>query len=692
MFRPVPAVFPRERQESRREKSRQLSPRNHTVLFRVLHRSALCFFLIIASTLSLSGQVNSWTKATSGNWEEPVWSLGMLPGAGQSIMITNAGSKTVTVSTSTAQNFSQSLNVNSVVISSPATFSNSLRLNNAGVQMPLTVSSMTIASNSSFFMLGSALQLNGPMGVGMSIGGQFTQVSSVVAGNQLDIGYIGPGVFNLESGLLSVGHVWIGGPFEGVFNQTGGTNRVGIVHLEPGGQYNFYGGDFGATVYFGSGSLLTQKSGLMNTNLTIWRGSYHLEDGVNHGGLVIPVSDGFASANGNATVLQTGGTNFGAIQLGVFGTGSYTLSNGGVQVPEINIGHYGHFIQRGGTQTSAGNLDIVGGWVDRGDRAFGYYTLDAGIMSSPGLYMDTASFTQNGGTNLVNGQLIFANTTHNYYYLNNGLLSEISASLETSWVGGFFQNGGVHVIDSELSLSGNTLPLWQGYVLNGGELRVSNIVMNGRAIFTRTGGSVVQSGFLTLSGARINLGPMLQQFGEVLLTGEGNDTNSTLAFPTNSSTVIFADSSDQSWSPQTTLTIENWMGAYSGGGAQRLVFGTDASALTPEQLKQVRFLNPPGMPPDYYFAKILSNGEVVPDTLPSTSPAQPIISLISQPDKTVQITVTGQAGLDYGIEISPDLLEWNLWTHQVATNGSFSVLDTNVTNTLTRFYRAILIP
>jgi len=313
-------------------------------------------------------------------------------------------------------------------------------------------------------------------------------------------------------------------------------------------------------------------------------------------------------------------------------------------------------------------------------------------MSFSGLYMDTASFTQNGGTNLIDGQLTFANTTHNYYYLNSGLLSEISASLEPSWVGGFFQNGGIHVISRELSLSGNALPLWQGYVLNGGELRVSNIVMNGSAIFTRTGGSVIQSGLLTLSGARINLGPMLQEFGHVLLTGEGNNTNSTLVFPTNSSTVIFADSSGQSWSPQTTLTIENWMGAYSGGGAQQLIFGTNADALTPEQLKQLRFHNPPGRPPDYYFAKILSNGEVIPDTLPPSSPAQPMISVSTQPDKTVQITVTGQAGVDYGIENSSDLIGWTLWTHQAATSGAFSVVDTNSTNYLTRFYRAIVMP
>src|SRR5262249_56986169 len=126
-------------------------------------------------------------------------SLGIPAGSGQSVMITNEGWKAVAIGSSTAQNYPQSLNVDSITISSPVNSSNSLLLNYTGVQTPLTVNSLTIASNSALTMLGSsALQLNGPTGVGMSIGGQFSQQdSSVVAGNQLDVGYIGPGVYNL---------------------------------------------------------------------------------------------------------------------------------------------------------------------------------------------------------------------------------------------------------------------------------------------------------------------------------------------------------------------------------------------------------------------------------------------------------------------------------------------------------------
>jgi len=53
-------------------------------------------------------QVNSWTGPTSGNWEDTgSWSLGILPGTNQTILLTNYGWKAVQISGNTAQNFPQ---------------------------------------------------------------------------------------------------------------------------------------------------------------------------------------------------------------------------------------------------------------------------------------------------------------------------------------------------------------------------------------------------------------------------------------------------------------------------------------------------------------------------------------------------------------------------------------------------------
>ena len=271
-------------------------------------------------------------------------------------------------------------------------------------------------------------------------------------------------------------------------------------------------------------------------------------------------------------------------------------------------------------------------------------------------------------------------------------MSDATASLGPAWVGGFFQNGGLHVITNQLSIDGNGMPLWQGYVLSGGELRVSNIVMNSGAMLTRTGGTVTQSGLLTLINSRLFAGTGQQQFGPLQLGASGSDTNSALFFPTNPCTIILGDSRNQPWDQEATLTIENWAGGPFGGGPQQLIFGTSAAALTPQQLKQILFQDPPGLAAGLYPAMILSNGEVVPNALPATGHIQPTVHLCCQNDATMQITVRGEVGGNYGIEISTGLMSWTFWTNRVADNGTMSVMDTDATNHLQRFYRAVLMP
>jgi asparagine synthetase B (glutamine-hydrolysing) len=76
-----------------------------------------------------------------------------------------------------------------------------------------------------------------------------------------------------------------------------------------------------------------------------------------------------------------------------------------------------------------------------------------------------------------------------------------------------------------------------------------------------------------------------------------------------SSTLIFADSHLITWSG--TLTIANWNGSITGGGADELFFGYSDFALTPDQLSDVIFTNPAGLTGDYQ-ARILVTGEIVP--------------------------------------------------------------------------------
>jgi hypothetical protein len=66
------------------------------------------------------------------------------------------------------------------------------------------------------------------------------------------------------------------------------------------------------------------------------------------------------------------------------------------------------------------------------------------------------------------------------------------------------------------------------------------------------------------------------------------------------------------WSNQATLFIDNWNGSPAGGGQHRVIFGSNASSLTPQQLSQIQFRNPAGAN-GTSPARILATGEIVPD-------------------------------------------------------------------------------
>ncbi len=63
-----------------------------------------------------------------------------------------------------------------------------------------------------------------------------------------------------------------------------------------------------------------------------------------------------------------------------------------------------------------------------------------------------------------------------------------------------------------------------------------------------------------------------------------------------------------------------------------------------------------------------------------------------QPDGTVQISFTGDAGWTYTIETSTNLTSWTALTNLTSTNGSFQVTAGSVTNSPQLFYRARVSP
>jgi hypothetical protein len=631
---------------------------------------------------SARAQTNSWTSPTSGNWEDLSWSLGILPGANQAIMLTNAGWKAVQISFNTVQNFPQTLNVNSIDISSPTNTFNTLLLNFAGLDSPLTVQSVSVESNSAMTMDSSALQLDGGNGVGMQVGGQFNQNDSLVAGRQVNVGYIGPGVYNMNSGFLAVSNLWVGGQFGGVFNQNGGTNAVGITDVQ-GGNYILSNGYFAATIYFDGGTF-TQQGGLLNLDLTAFQGNYMLAGGLHNGGATVPWTDGFTS--GNASMIQTGGTNSGPLDIGSYGYGHYTLSNGISLADSLSVDYEGQYNQWGGTQTVAGSIDIGEQQIAAGAYSFGILNLNGGTISSMGI-LNEGYYTQGAGTNLVMGDVL-TQGVEAFLLLSNGLFTANNLVANAASVGGVFLRGGTLVVTNQFTIGAYLyFPSWQGFVGGSGQLIVSNIVIASGGTFSCGSCAITQSGTLTLTNATLNAGSGSVQFGPLQLSNGGN-TNSVFSMPAGASALHFADSRSAAWSSVPNLFIQNWNGSLFGGGQQQIIFGNSSAALTGQQLAQIQFQNPAGLPSGNYPARILATGEIVPNSGGALS-AQ--LGLRPQSNGML-LTVQAQAGHNYRVQVSTDLVHWTTLTNQTNATGTFSVSDTGTTNCPMRFYRTVQLP
>ena len=193
-------------------------------------------------------------------------------------------------------------------------------------------------------------------------------------------------------------------------------------------------------------------------------------------------------------------------------------------------------------------------------------------------------------------------------------------------------------------------------------------------------GALVQAGVLEMAW-----GGLVPAAGAHQLCALKVDYPSFVILPAEESCLLrFENSSAVDWSGR--LLITNWSGSLYGGGAQRILFGTNSAALTAQQLSLIHFENPARLAPGWYPARILVTGEIVPDT---GTPLLPMIELSCAPTNgPAQLRVGGDIGEVYGIECSTDLVHWQMWTSCVDSAGTVCLSDDEWTNFPQRLYRA----
>jgi hypothetical protein len=607
----------------------------------VLKGVLLCVAGLIVPTGYAQDSTNSWTKPTSGLWEEPFWSSGRLPGPAQQIGITNAGSKTVEIGPSTTANFSNTLSVFALNIDSPLESVNQLVLNNAGTNVPLDVLFLTVGTNASLASYASAVKA-----YDLDIyGSALVAESSSLAVTRIRLwGNLVLSNSNSRIGFFPV-HP------NGLVTHFSGSSELNNTVLDGGSIFMLQGGDVSMRELFlkypvGSGSdygtkvsgvaTFLQHGGDLSTDLIRFgtpNSSHRGEFFLHRGSLRSPRLEFM-----NGAFTQTGGTNTaGTIEMPSYNWGleaRYTLVAGSLVSDSLTVGAHGwnwpndrnlgHFVQSGGLH-DAGSISL-NGYITHAGRSMdqmaihtGSYSLSNGMLRSRGLSV-RGGFTQSGGTNLAVALGVYDG---GIYVLSDGELATSNTfvcgfragAYSCSGSGGITQRGGRHLIENGLSVG-----TYGGYRLEEGLLVAPSITVNAHASMWCTLGVISNSGTFTMAGGAFTPGNGPHRLGQLELAENHQEitplpcrapTNSlVLNGSTNANDVRFADSSDVSWSG--AIKIIGW----ASDSSQRLFFGTNAEGLAETQLLKVIFVNPAGWRPGEYAARILDTGEVVPAMRP----------------------------------------------------------------------------
>jgi hypothetical protein len=270
----------------------------------------------------------------------------------------------------------------------------------------------------------------------------------------------------LKADFLQVGFSLTGG----VYNLSGGSATV---------NQNFFIGNGPGS----SGTFNLSASGVLNANGSTYIGG-----------------------QGVGTFNQTGGTsNFGTNILGGLFMGyvkgssaSFTLSGGTVNVTNFGLGlsAASTFTQTGGTM----NATLLG--INAGGGVTSTYTLSgSGIVQTNQLTINNNGgigvFTQNGGTNNVNGDTylgVNSSVGEGIYNLNSGTLSTHKLAIGNGTKGTFNQTGGT-LTASDLVTVGyyfNNPPAGRDvYTLSAGTLNAqAGLELDQSGVFNQTGGTL----------------------------------------------------------------------------------------------------------------------------------------------------------------------------------------------------------
>ena len=403
----------------------------------------------------------------------------------------------------------------------------------------------------------------------------------------------GTGTFDFEGGTLAFATTQTG---DGVdVGQAGGTGTWYIRGTVPA-----YGSGGPNTVWLGvsaSGTTASSGTGLMDQNVSVNFG-YAL--GVNYHSTA---NSSFTQSNGTLTVgsLWAGVGNSATCGTGTasFSGGTTTLAGWSGDSGRLGSGSYGKGVV---TISGTAHVTAVVGWY------VGYDATSTGTVNLNGGTLTTSALVQRNGSGTVNfnGGLLQACTVSSTTFITSGMTAVVQspggAKIDTNGYNdtipaALIHDSGGPAQDGGLTKSGNgTLTLSSGANTYTGATTV-----NQGTLQVGVANALPASSPLILNGGTLATGAFSQAMTSTLTL---QDTSAIdLGSGTNTSVLSFGNSSGATWIAGKTLTVKDWDGLLTGGGPERLKFGTSALALTGSELGEIQFLNPLGLAAGTYVRK-----------------------------------------------------------------------------------------
>ena len=228
---------------------------------KAMHGAALWLFCAHFSVFA-DTPINAWTNLFSGNWQDPSWSRGILPGPGQNIMLTNQRVESRFYWAKHGAKFSRQheRGLDQRVLTTG--FIQRAAVELCRLRHATPGGAITVDTNAVLTVLGSMLSVtnSGTTNDELLVAGTVNQGDNsavratylYLGPNQPNLAQVGVGTYNLTNGLLNVSTGYM--KVSGTLNQYGGYSWFDQLTLYIGGYYYLNDGDFGGNIFIDGGN------------------------------------------------------------------------------------------------------------------------------------------------------------------------------------------------------------------------------------------------------------------------------------------------------------------------------------------------------------------------------------------------------------------------------------------------------